>query len=66
MLVGTFFEWEGQKWNAARKDINPFFAHSETINITMDIVRQKMDQWGEEHTSDFLTETHSLVKFAVL
>jgi len=29
MLVDTFFEWEGQRWQAARKDINPFFAHAE-------------------------------------
>jgi len=32
----------------------------------MDIVRKKMDTWGDEHTCDFLFESHSIVKFAVL
>jgi hypothetical protein len=67
MMVGTFFEWEGQKWSAARKDINPFFAHSKVVPITLDVVKTAMEKtWGDVHTTDFLNESHSFVKFAVL
>lgn len=35
MLVNTFFEWEGKRWQLARKEINPFFAHNSVGDITL-------------------------------
>lgn len=35
MLVDTIFEWEGPRWQAARKVINPFFTHPEVYNSTI-------------------------------
>jgi cytochrome P450 len=66
MLVDTFFEWEGQRWQAARKDINPFFAHSEVGQITLETVLETMEHWSDSHETDFLNEAHNIVKMAVI
>jgi len=66
MLTNTFFEWEGKRWQLARKDINPFFAHSEVGEITLEIVLETISKWGRTHNSDILNETHNMVKLAVI
>lgn len=66
MLVNTFFEWEGKRWQLARKEINPFFAHNSVGDITLEIVLSTIDKWGDFHSGDILNETHNMVKLAVI
>jgi hypothetical protein len=67
MMTDTFFDWEGQRWQAARKDINPFFVHPDVISITLHYMNSHMDKkWGKVHECDFLEECHDIVKFSIV
>jgi maleate isomerase len=67
MLVNTFFEWEGKKWAATRKDVNPFFAHPFVCEITCRVTERFMEtRWKDSFACDFLEESHNIVKHAVI
>lgn len=65
-MTDTLFDWEGEKWQEARKAINPFFAHPDVIPVTLNYIHNKMNKWGTEYTCDFLVECHDLIKFSVI